>query len=90
MSLETIPETNKQIIIRDGVEIFIPTQFRQELLGELHSTHLSTEPMKHLARGKLWWPKINKEIEDTYTSCKPCKSESIAKIQKKVEIRPLF
>merc|ERR1711954_36561 len=90
MSLETIPEINKQIVVRDGVEIFIPTQFRRELLDKLHSTHLSTEPMKHLARGKFWWPKIHKEIEETYTQYKPCKSESIAKIQKKCKVCPLF
>ena len=29
MSLETIPETNEQVIIRDGIEIFIPTKFRK-------------------------------------------------------------
>ena len=90
MSLETIQETNKEIIVRDGIEIFIPSQFRGQLLGELHSTHLSTEPMKRLARGKFWWPGMQKEIEGTYTQCQPCKSEAIAKIQKRCEVRPLF
>ena len=33
---------------------------------------------------------INKDIEDIYTNCKPCRSESIAKLQKTCEIRPLF
>ena len=36
MSLETIQEPNKEIIVRDGVKIFIPSQFRGQLLGELH------------------------------------------------------
>ena len=44
--------------------------------------------MKRLARGKFWWPKINKDIEDIYTNCKPCRSESIAKLQKTCKIRP--
>ena len=35
MSLETIQETNKEIIVRDSVKIFIPTQFRRELLDKL-------------------------------------------------------
>ena len=74
MSLEKIPETNKEVIIRDGIEIFIPTKFELELLEDLHSTHLSTEPMKRLACGKFWWPKINKEIEEIYSNCKPCMS----------------
>ena len=90
MSLETIQETNKEIIVRDGVEIFIPSQFRGQLLGELHSTHLSTEPMKRLARGKFWWPGMQKDIEGTYTQCQNCKSEAISKIQKRCETRPIF
>ena len=85
MSLEKIPETNKEVIIRDRIEIFIPTKFRKELLEELHSTHLSTDPMKRLACGKFWWPKINKEIEDIYSQCKPCRTEAIAKLQKPVD-----
>ena len=78
------------MIVRDEIEIFIPTKFRKELLEELHLTHLSTEPMKRLAHGKFWWPKINKEIEEIYTHCKPCRSEAIAKLQKPCEICPLF
>ena len=90
MSLETIPETNKEIIIRDRIEIFIPTKFRKELLEELHLTHLFTEPLKRLVCGKFWWPKINKEIEEIYSNCTLCRSEAIAKLQKPCEICPLF
>ena len=78
MSLKKIPETTKEVIIRYRIEIFIPT------------THLSTEPMKRLARGKFWGPKINKEVEEIYSHCKPCRSEAIAKLQKPCEICPLF
>ena len=47
--------------------------------------------MKCLARGKFWWPKIIKDIEEIYIkNCKPCRSESIAKLQKTCKIRPLF
>ena len=78
------------MIIRDRIDIFIPTKFRKELLEELHSTHLRTEPMKRLACGKFWWPKINKEIEEIDRHCKPCRTEAIAKLQKPVEIHPIF
>ena len=53
MSLERIPETNKDIKISDGREILIPTQFRQQVLDELYSTHLSGTSMKKMGRGKF-------------------------------------
>ena len=62
MSLKKIPETNKEVIIRDGMENFITTKFRKEILEELHCTHLSTEPIKRLTHGEFWWPKINGRI----------------------------
>ena len=79
MSLEKICETNKKVIIRDGIEIFMPTE-----LGRNFSKSFI------LAHGKCWWPKINKEIEKIYSHCKPCRTKEIAKLHKPVEIRPIF
>ena len=91
MCLERIEETNKEIIIHDGQEIFIPSVFQKELLEELHSTHLSGAAMQRIARQKFWWPGMAKDIEERYQVCKQCKDEAISKIQKKDgDKAPLF
>ena len=43
-----------------------PEQARQSILTELHSTHLATDGMKRLARGKFYWAGMSKEIENLY------------------------
>ena len=40
-----------EIIIRDCQDVFIPKSYRQELINELHSTHLLDWSMLILARG---------------------------------------
>ena len=90
LSLEKVQETNKDIILRDSSEVFIPTKYREQLLRELHSTHLSAASMKKLSRGKFFWPGMSRDIDNVYASCSACKSESISKMQKRTEVRPLF
>ena len=63
MSLERIPETNKDVIIRDGTEIFIPSKCRNQALEELYSIHLSSSSMKRLGRGKFYWPGFGRDKE---------------------------
>lgn len=46
--------------------------------------------MKRLRRQKFWWPGMVKDIVEKYQACKECKNQAISKLQKKVEIRPLF
>lgn len=35
------------------------------LLKDLHAEHLGMVKMKQLARKYMWWPKLDKEIEET-------------------------
>ena len=66
----------------------IPETDRKRILELLHNTHLETESMKRLARGKFFWPGMSKDIREIYKTCKDCKTESIAKIHKKVSVIP--
>lgn len=55
-----------------GHRLIIPTKFREQLISELHSTHLGIVKMKSLARSYMWWPRIDKDIENVTKECDRC------------------
>lgn len=61
----------------DGVllwnsRVVIPESLRSLLLKDLHAEHLGMVKMKQLARKYLWWPGLDKEIEETVKLCTAC------------------
>ena len=50
-SLSLYKTREGEIIVRDGQEILIPKPYRDEMLKELHSSHLSDSSMLNLAKG---------------------------------------
>ena len=52
-----------------GIRAIIPPKLRGRVLDVLHSTHLGVVKMKSLARSYVWWPKIDKEIEEITKHC---------------------
>ena len=55
-----------------GNRVVIPFQLRLKVLEELHDNHPGIIRMKSLARSYVWWPTMDKSIEDTVKSCKSC------------------
>ena len=55
-----------------GLRVVIPQCFRKELLHELHESHSGMVKMKSVARGKIWWPNIDAEIENCVRDCTRC------------------
>ena len=51
-----------EIAVKDGKEVIIPVNYQNDMLEVLHSTHMSSEGVKRIARGKLWWAGISKDI----------------------------
>ena len=62
---------NENAIFMDN-RVVIPNQFRKTILAELHNGHPGDTRMKLLARSKVYWPGITKDIEDTVKSCETC------------------
>ena len=61
------------------------------MIMELHSTHMSVEGMKKLARKKVWWPQMSRDLERIYETCTACKENSKSKNNvpgKRVEVIP--
>ena len=56
-----------------GRRVVIPQVFRQQLLKELHFNHIRMSRMKALARSYLWWPQLDRDIEQMARNCEQCK-----------------
>jgi len=59
-----------------GRRVIIPSKYREAMLEELHVGHPGMVKMKALARGYLWWPGLDADLEDCVRSCTPCNSVS--------------
>ena len=57
-----------------GIRVIIPQKLRGDILKELHQNHPGVTRMKALARSYLWWPKLDKHLEDMVKSCTSCQS----------------
>ena len=55
-----------------GSRVVVPPKGRPLLLKVLHSGHPGVCSMKRLARGYLWWPGLDSEIEKLVASCESC------------------
>jgi len=55
-----------------GIRVVIPTGLRTKVLEELHHMHTGIVKMKSLARLHVWWPGLDKDIEEMCKQCTPC------------------
>ena len=65
-----------------GGRVVIPPPGRQSVLTELHAGHPGVSRMKSLARGLVWWPGMDQEIERVVQQCTHCQpSPPLAPLQ---------
>ncbi|PFX11662.1 Uncharacterized protein K02A2.6 [Stylophora pistillata] len=55
-----------------GSRVIIPPKYRTQLLEQLHEGHPGIVRMKALARSYIWWPGMDKEVEQTAKGCTGC------------------
>ena len=55
-----------------GKRVIIPTKLRNGVLKELHANHSGASRMKELASSYLWWPNLDKDLENVSSSCETC------------------
>lgn len=69
-------QRNSFIVVQDcvffGDRIVVPPQHRTKMLATLHEGHPGMVRMKLLARSKVYWPQIDKDIERTVKTCVSC------------------
>lgn len=59
-------------IVFKGERICIPKSMREKMLRIIHSSHLGIVKCKQRARDVVYWPGMNKEIEDIVGKCEAC------------------
>lgn len=55
-----------------GRRVIIPSKLHELILSELHECHPGMSRMKALARCYVWWPGLDKDIEDKVRLCTQC------------------
>ena len=51
-----------------GNRVIVPPQGRAQAIAVLHEAHPDISRMKALARGYVWWPNMDRELEDAVSS----------------------
>ena len=51
-----------------------PPQYRDQVLQDLHKSHLGITRTKSLARSILWWPGLDQAIVDMVKCCSVCQA----------------
>ena len=57
-----------------GHRVIIPDRLRPDVLALLHDMHPGMGRMKSLARGYVWWPDLDKNIESMVAQCNVCQA----------------
>ena len=55
-----------------GYRVIVPKSLREKLLQELHKDHPGVIRMKSVAPSFMWWPGLDKDIENLAKSCQSC------------------
>ena len=55
-----------------GSRVIVPPSGRKAVLNELHEAHPGISRMKALARMYVWWPGLDKDIEESVRLCREC------------------
>ena len=61
-----------------GVRVVVPAKLHKKVLEELHRGHPGVIRMKALARSHVWWPELDKEIEECAKACSACQANKHA------------
>ena len=63
-------------LVLKGTRIIVPKSCKDELLKKLHEGHFGVEHTKLHTRDSVYWPHINRDIEDLVKSCEKCQEFS--------------
>ena len=72
-------ESGSKIVVCNRNEVVVPGVSRPGLKKKLHWTHMSSDSMQRLCRGKVWWASLKEDLYKLYKSCEACLLHSHAK-----------
>ena len=59
-----------------GSSVLIPKEGREQVLKQLHLSHPGICRIKSLARSYVWWPGIDKDIQEMVQQCSTCQLQA--------------
>ena len=59
-------------VVYKGERVCIPSSLRQRMLKSVHSAHMGMIKSKQRARDVIYWPGMNKQIEEVTSKCPAC------------------
>lgn len=68
-----------------GHRVIVPKKWQKRVLGELYQVHFGIAHTKAVARGYVWWPELNKQVEAMSKSCTQCQ-----KVKNTPAVAPLY
>ena len=66
--------THKNGLILKDNQIIIPTSLRTRVIKLAHEGHMGKTKTKQLLRSKVWWPGIDRAVDNLISQCIPCQS----------------
>ena len=57
-----------------GSRVVVPPQGHTKIIKELHEGHPGSTRMKALARSFVWWPQLDRDLENVVQSCEICQT----------------
>ena len=58
-----------------GVRVLVPKKLQPAVLQMLHEGHVGMVKVKQIACSYVWWPHIDKDIEELIKGCKSCQQD---------------
>lgn len=67
--------------------VVIPQSMRKYVLQQIYSNYMSIVKMKYIARSYVWWPGLDKELENITNKCKECCTYRILRHKSELQSR---
>ena len=68
-------------VIMKGDRVVVPKSLQADALEQIHYAHQGTEKCKLRAKGAVFWPGINNDIDNTVNSCATCQRHRSASVK---------
>ena len=65
---------SEQGIVLRGVRICIPKLLQNSVINQAHQGHMGITKTKALLRTRVWFPELDKAVEDFIKNCLPCQA----------------
>ena len=74
MLLESMNYLHWMVVFYGGSRVIVPSAGCKRILDDLHETHQGASRMKARAQMVVWWPGLDKSIEEIVSNCSACQA----------------